>query len=218
MSRIEENQIKKNELSEKAKNIASWILFGFLTSVIVFVIVLVVVLIVEANKKDEEETEEDKYVEVYKDAVGEANNIITLDQLNNILDNDKKSGGLLKAKTYVFIYTSDFDTYDPDGDDEEVAPAAREDVQNIVKDAIAAFNAANDEGTAFYIVNLLQKDEDGNLYSQDFLSYYEIYVENGASLVIIDASKVEKDGFTEEIDAYKDIINDLTDAIDSLDK
>ena len=141
MARIEEK--RKEKLSS---TIGTWIVVGILCAVVITGIVLGVIYLVEELNKDDESQE---FEEQYPNA-----ELITFEELDNLLDNATQSDIEVNDTIYVFVYSPDYETYE---DGEKL-----EDAVNSVIDA---------ETGIFYVINVESEDNsDFSIDSSEFLS------------------------------------------------
>ena len=100
MARIETKK------KEKLSNIGSWIIIGILSAVVITGIVLTIIYFVGLNNADDEKS----FDEQYPDA-----NLITWEDLNDVLNPYTISDIQVNGEIYVLVYSPDYETY-PNGE------------------------------------------------------------------------------------------------------
>ena len=141
MARIEEKT--KEKLSSV---IWTWVVAGVLSAVVITGIVLAIIYIIDLNKNDDDEVE---FEEQYPSA-----ELITFEELDNLLDNATQSDIEVNDKIYVFVYSPDYETY-----------AKGEELEEAVNEVIDA------ETGIFFVLNVESKDNSGkSADSFEFLS------------------------------------------------
>ena len=100
MARIETKK------KEKLSNIGSWIIIGILSAVVITGIVLTIIYLVGLNNADDEKS----FDEQYPDA-----NLITWEDLNDVLNPYTISDIQVNGEIYVLVYSPDYETY-PNGE------------------------------------------------------------------------------------------------------
>jgi hypothetical protein len=100
MARIETKK------KEKLSNIGSWIIIGILSAVVITGIVLTIIYLVGLNNADDEKS----FDEQYPDA-----NLITWEDLNDVLNPYTISDIKVNGEIYVLVYSPDYETY-PNGE------------------------------------------------------------------------------------------------------
>lgn len=100
MARIETKK------KEKLSNIGSWIIIGILSAVVITGIVLTIIYLVGLNNADDEKS----FDEQYPDA-----ELITWEDLDDVLNPYTISDIQVNGKIYVLVYSPDYETY-PDGE------------------------------------------------------------------------------------------------------
>ena len=100
MARIETKK------KEKLSNIGSWIIIGILSAVVITGIVLTIIYFVGLNNADDEKSFDEQYPEA---------NLITWEDLDDVLNPYTISDIQVNGKIYVLVYSPDYETY-PDGE------------------------------------------------------------------------------------------------------
>ena len=141
MARIEEKT--KEKLSSV---IWTWVVAGVLSAVVITGIVLSIIYLIDLSKNDDDDAE---FGEQYPNA-----ELITFEELDNLLDNATQSDIEVNDKIYVFVYSPDYETY-----------AKGEELVDDVNAVIAA------ETGVFYVINVESEDNSGySISSSEFLS------------------------------------------------
>jgi hypothetical protein len=100
MARIETKK------KEKLSNIGSWIIIGILSAVVITGIVLTIIYFVGLNNADDEKSFDEQYPEA---------NLITWEDLDDVLNPYTISDIQVNGEIYVLVYSPDYETY-PDGE------------------------------------------------------------------------------------------------------
>lgn len=100
MARIETKK------KEKLSNIGSWIIIGILSAVVITGIVLTIIYFVGLNNADDEKSFDEQYPEA---------NLITWEDLNDVLNPYTISDIQVNGEIYVLVYSPDYETY-PNGE------------------------------------------------------------------------------------------------------
>jgi hypothetical protein len=100
MARIETKK------KEKLSNIGSWIIIGILSAVVITGIVLTIIYLVGLNNADDEKSFDEQYPEA---------NLITWEDLDDVLNPYTISDIQVNGEIYVLVYSPDYETY-PDGE------------------------------------------------------------------------------------------------------
>ena len=141
MARIEEK--RKEKLSSV---IWTWVVAGILSAVVITGIVLGIIYIIDLNNADDDDAE---FEEQYPSA-----ELITFEELDNLLDNATQSDIEVNDKIYVFVYSPDYETY-----------SKGEELKDHVNAVIDA------ETGIFYVINVESEDNSGySVDSSEFLS------------------------------------------------
>lgn len=198
MARIQEQVQKTKEKKEFAKNATFWVFLAFVVAALAAAVILIILYFTNKDKPAEEKT----FDETYPSA-----ELIDFTDLENILDNDVMSS-YAKGVIYIYVYSPDYDAYDPDGEGALVATGAREDVKQAVNNAITA-NASTTKDVAFYVINILS--ENNKSYSGSVLTDNSIDMTDGAALIVIKPSSSGV-SVSEQYTTKGEIINVLADA------
>ena len=100
MARIETKK------KEKLSNIGSWIIIGILSAVVITGIVLTIIYFVGLNNADDEKSFDEQYPEA---------NLITWEDLDDVLNPYTISDIRVNGEIYVLVYSPDYETY-PNGE------------------------------------------------------------------------------------------------------
>ncbi len=182
MARIE---VKNKE--KLSSVIGTWVVFGILAAVVITGIVLGIIYLVELNSDSDDDVE---YEEQYPNA-----QLITWEELNDVLDPYTISDIKVNGEIYVLVYSPDYETY-PNG-------------EKISDKVNAAVDAELDN---FYVINV-EAEDNKDTSASDF--EYLSSLSSGYPYLIVITNKnvtieIAEDGI---IDNYKDINNKLTDII-----
>ena len=199
-----QEQEKKEQIKEGSKTVMAILLSILAVAILVFIVVIIVLQIKQSNKSEEEENNETKtYEATYTKENTPGLVEITLDDLEDILDNDTHSE-YAKPTVYVLIYTPNYDAYKKD---DKEADGSTEEFQNAVK--AACLN--EDEKTGFYVINVLStdnKESSSSVLTDNSISYST----NGYVLVKITYNSEKQ---TNDLESYK-ILVDVLDELESL--
>ncbi len=183
MARIETKS--KEKLSSV---IGSWIVIGVLSAVVITGIVLAIIYFVGLSNTEDEKT----FDEQYPDA-----NLITWEDLNDVLNPYTISDIKVNGEIYVLVYSPDYETY-PDGEK--------------ISDKVNA--AVDAEVDTLYVLNVEAEDnEDTSASSFEYLS--DKGLPSGYPYLIVITSEngiyeIAEDGI---ITSRQEINNKLTDII-----
>jgi hypothetical protein len=184
MARIEEK--RKEKLSSV---IWTWVVVGVLSAVVLTGIVLGIIYLVDQSNKDDDNKE---FEEQYPNA-----ELITFEELDNLLDNATQSDIEVTDTIYVFVYSPDYETY-----------SKGEELEETVNKVVAA------ETGIFYVINVESEDNSGySIESSEFLSQeglpsnypYLLVVKHGANGIEID-----EDGIVTNVREIKSYLNAIS--------
>ena len=180
MARIETKK------KEKLSNIGSWIIIGILSAVVITGIVLTIIYLVGLNNADDEKS----FDEQYPDA-----NLITWEDLNDVLNPYTISDIKVNGEIYVLVYSPDYETY-PNG-------------EKISDKVNACIDAKVD---TFYVLNV-EAEDNKDTYASSFEYLSELPSGYPYLLVITSENgiyEIAEDGI---ITTRQEINNKLTDII-----